>query len=118
MLGIALGVTALITVLSVMNGFERELRERILGMASHATVSSFSGGLADWSRLAESARRHPEVVGVAPFVHGEAMITRSRYVHGALVQGVLPEKEPQVSDIGKFMIAGSPARSARASVTR
>ncbi len=107
MLGIALGVTALITVLSVMNGFEKELRERILGMASHATISRFRGALEDWPAVAERARQHPRVVGVAPYVQGEAMLTRGRYVRGALVRGVLPEEEPKVSDIGKYLIAGS-----------
>ncbi len=107
MLGIALGITALITVLSVMNGFEKELRERILGMASHATISRFRGALEDWPAVAERARQHPRVVGVAPYVQGEAMLTRGRYVRGALVQGVLPEIEPEVSEIGKFMIAGN-----------
>jgi lipoprotein-releasing system permease protein len=107
MLGIALGVTALITVLSVMNGFEKELRERILGMASHATVSLFRGALQEWPSVAERARQHPRVVGVAPYVQGEAMLTRGRYVRGALLQGVLPEIEPEVSDIDEFMIAGS-----------
>ncbi len=107
MLGIALGVTALITVLSVMNGFEKELRERILGMAAHATVSRFRESLQDWPAVAERAARHPRVVGVAPYVQGEAMLTRGRYVRGSLVQGVLPEQEPEVSDIGDYMIAGT-----------
>jgi len=107
MLGIALGVTALITVLSVMNGFEKELRERILGMASHATVSLFRGALEDWPSVAQRARQHPRVVGVAPYVQGEAMLTRGRYVRGAMVQGVLPEIEPDVSDIDEYMTAGS-----------
>ena len=106
MLGIALGVTALITVLSVMNGFEKELRERILGMASHATISRFRGSLENWPSVAERARQHPRVIGVAPYVQGEAMLTRGRYVRGALVQGVLPQVEPEVSDIDKYMIAG------------
>lgn len=107
MLGIALGVTALIAVLSVMNGFEKELRERILGMASHATVSRFRGPLEDWQGVAERARQHPHVVGVAPYVQGEAMLTRGRYVRGALIQGVLPHIEPEVSEIDKYMTAGS-----------
>ena len=107
MLGIALGVTALITVLSVMNGFEKELRERILGMASHATVSRFRGALEDWPSVAQRARQHPRVIGVAPYVQGEAMLTRGRYVRGALVQGVLPEIEPEVSEIDEYMTAGS-----------
>jgi lipoprotein-releasing system permease protein len=106
MLGIALGVTALITVLSVMNGFEKELRERILGMASHATISRLSGSLVGWTDVATAVRTHPRVIGVAPFVHGEAMLTHGRYVHGALVQGVLPEREHEVSDIDDYMVAG------------
>jgi lipoprotein-releasing system permease protein len=107
MLGIALGVTALITVLSVMNGFERELRERILGMASHATISGTDGTLAGWRALVDRAREHPDVVGVAPYVHAEAMLNRGRSVHGALVRGVLPESEPEVSEIDRFMVEGS-----------
>lgn len=106
MLGIALGVTALITVLSVMNGFELELRTRILGMASHATISRLGGPFDDWKETADTARRHAHVIGVAPFVQGEAMLTKGRYVHGALVQGVLPEFEPEVSDIKDYMVAG------------
>lgn len=107
MLGIALGVTALITVLSVMNGFERELRERILGMASHATISGIDGTLENWSALVERAREHEDVRGVAPYVQGEAMFTRGNLVQGALIRGVLPEREPEVSDVGRFMLKGS-----------
>ena len=107
MLGIALGVTALITVLSVMNGFERELRERILGMASHATISGFNGQLAGWRDLADRAATHPEVVGVAPYVRGEAMLSNGQLVHATLVRGILPDLEPTVGDIQDFMIAGA-----------
>jgi lipoprotein-releasing system permease protein len=107
MLGIALGVTALITVLSVMNGFERELRERILGMASHATISGTDGTLVGWSGLIDQAREHPDVVGVAPYVQAEAMLNRGGVVRGALVRGVLPETEPEVSEIDRFMEEGS-----------
>ena len=71
MIGIALGVTALITVISVMNGFERELRERILGIASHATISGYDRALADWESLAAAAEAHAEVVGAAPFVESQ-----------------------------------------------
>lgn len=106
MLGIALGVTALITVLSVMNGFELELRTRILGMASHATIARVGRVFDDWAETARAVKNHDHVVGAAPYVQGEAMLTRGRYVHGALVQGVLPEIEPQVSDIGDYMVAG------------
>ncbi|MDX1512623.1 MAG: lipoprotein-releasing ABC transporter permease subunit [Gammaproteobacteria bacterium] len=107
MLGIALGVTALITVLSVMNGFERELRERILGMASHATISGIDGTLRNWEPLIERAREHPEVIGVAPYVQAEAMFTRGNLVQGALIRGVSPEREPEVSDVGNFMLKGT-----------
>ena len=70
MLGIALGVTALITVLSVMNGFEKELRDRILGMTSHATITGFDGTLEDWVSLSASALDNKKVLGVAPVCGG------------------------------------------------
>jgi lipoprotein-releasing system permease protein len=107
MLGIALGVTALITVLSVMNGFERELRERILGMASHATISGTGGTLSGWRALIDRARAHPDVVGIAPYVQAEAMLNRGGAVRGALIRGVMPELEPEVSEIDRFMLEGS-----------
>ncbi|MDH3316994.1 MAG: lipoprotein-releasing ABC transporter permease subunit [Gammaproteobacteria bacterium] len=107
MLGIALGVTALITVLSVMNGFERELRERILGMASHATISGTGGTLSGWGGLIDRARAHPDVVGIAPYVQAEAMLNRGGAVRGALIRGVMPELEPEVSEIDRFMLEGS-----------
>ncbi len=110
MFGIALGVTALITVISVMNGFERELRTRILSMASHATIAGIDGPLEDWERLTERARGQPGVVGAAPYVEGEVMITHGTAVRGALLRGVLPGREPEVSDIGAYLVSGSLAR--------
>lgn len=107
MLGIALGVTALITVLSVMNGFEKELRERILGMVAHATVSSIDGGLPGWRDVAEQLQRHPRVEGVAPFVNGEVMITRGGDVSGTLIRGILPEMEGDVSRVVDSIETGS-----------
>ena len=74
LLGVALGVAALITVLSVMNGFERELRDRILGMASHATISALRDGLDDWQGVAAKAQQNSEVEAIAPYVEGEAML--------------------------------------------
>ena len=106
MAGIALGVTALITVLSVMNGFEKELRDRILGMTSHATISGFDGTLKDWRSLKTIALENPKVVGVAPFVEAQAMLTRGTAVRGVLIRGVLPEEEPAVSRVGEFMKSG------------
>ncbi len=107
MLGIALGITALITVLSVMNGFQQELRERILGMTSHATISAAGGRMDDWRVVVEQTERNPEVLGGAPFVTGEAMLSNSALVSGALIRGVLPDQERRVSDIGENMIYGS-----------
>ncbi|MEW6168812.1 MAG: lipoprotein-releasing ABC transporter permease subunit [Pseudomonadota bacterium] len=107
MLGIAIGVTALITVLSVMNGFERELRTRILGMASHATISAFRGGLEDWRGAAQQAARNPQIVGLAPYVEGEGMVKVGAELSGTLLRGVLPEEEREVSSIGEHITAGS-----------
>jgi lipoprotein-releasing system permease protein len=105
-LGIGLGVAALITVLSVMNGFEQELRTRILGMASHASISGYRQPLTDWKRVAAMALDHPEVVGIAPYVQGEIMLTQGKKVSGALVRGILPDREPAVSTVGDHMRAG------------
>jgi lipoprotein-releasing system permease protein len=106
MAGIALGVTALITVISVMNGFEQELRARILGMVSHATVSGAGEGLREWRRALDEARRTPRVVGAAPYVEREVMMQGVR-VSGAIVRGVLPETEPEVSDLSQRMVEGT-----------
>lgn len=107
MLGIALGVTALITVLSVMNGFEKELRERILGMVAHATVLGGDGPLQDWRGVAEQAEAHPHVEGVAPFINGEVMITRGGEVSGTMIRGILPAEEGNVSRVTDSLVTGS-----------
>jgi lipoprotein-releasing system permease protein len=99
MLGIALGVTALITVLSVMNGFEKELRDRILGMASHATVTTFGGQMGDWQAVVASVESNPEVIAAAPYIRGETMLSHGNRVSGALLRGILPEEEARVSDV-------------------
>ena len=106
MIGIALGATALITVISVMNGFERELRERILGVASHATISGYDRALEDWESLVGAAEVHPEVVGVAPFVESQGMLTRAGQVRGVLIRGISPSREPAVSEIGGYLVEG------------
>lgn len=105
--GIALGVMALITVLSVMNGFEKELRTRILGMASHAQISGLSGSLADWPQLQESLRHDPRIVGSAPQVEFEGMLNHGSQVSGALIRGVLPSEEQAVSNVHEKMVAGT-----------
>jgi lipoprotein-releasing system permease protein len=107
MLGIALGVTALITVLSVMNGFEKELRERILSMAAHVSVTGLTGRLNDWQDVARIARDQPHVLGTAPYIEAEAMLIHGQAVSGAVVQGVLPAQERTVSQVGDKMKAGS-----------
>ncbi len=105
-LGIALGVTALITVLSVMNGFEKEIRQRILGMVSHAVITPWNGELSNWQQVVEKAREHPEVIGAAPYIERETMI-QGRAVAGSLIRGIEPQLEASVSDIGEHMLEGS-----------
>ncbi len=108
MLGIALGITALITVLSVMNGFQQELRGRILSMTAHATISRWNGLVEDWQGLRDQAQRSsPEVLGGAPYIRGEAMLNHASLVSGALLQGILPAEEKQVSHIGDKMVHGT-----------
>ncbi len=106
MLGIALGVTALITVLSVMNGFETELRERILGMASHATITAVDGSLENWQDVSEMIEDQPHVLASAPFVSGETMLSNGKQVSGAQLRGVLPETEGRVSDVVSHIRGG------------
>ena len=104
--GIALGVIALITVLSVMNGFEAELRERILGMTSHTTITGIDDGLKDWRTLEKKVINFPHVKGAAPFVRGQAMINADRRVSGTLIRGIDPGIEPQVSEVAEKMTSG------------
>lgn len=108
MLGIAVGVTALITVLSVMNGFEKELRARMLGMISHATVSGIGEDFRDWQGAVDKAIKHPHVVGAAPYVEREAMVQGMR-VSGALLRGIAPEREGTVSELVERMSPGAVA---------
>jgi lipoprotein-releasing system permease protein len=107
MAGIGIGVLALIVVLSVMNGFQKELRARILGVASHVQISGFDGRLADWREIAEEARKHPDVVAAAPYVSAQGLLANQQSVQGALVRGIVPELEDQVADIGSHMKRGS-----------
>lgn len=106
MLGIAVGVTALITVISVMNGFEKELRTRILGMTAHATIQSQYEGLHDWQKVAKAAANNPQVQGYAPYISAEGMLTYGQEVNGTLIRGILPSEEPNVSDVGNKMVFG------------
>ena len=106
MAGMALGVAALIVVLSVMNGFQTEIRTRILGVASHVQIADARGTLADWQSVARAAATHPRVVAAAPYLSGQGMLTRGRSARGALVRGVLPGEEALVTDLGQHMTAG------------
>src|SRR5688500_5298741 len=107
MLGIALGIAALITVMSVMNGFEKEIRARILGAAAHIQVMDPDRGIADWASLAQRMKQHPEVTAAAPFINAQGLLSTGSAVRGVFVRGVLPELEDQVADFGKHMRSGS-----------
>ena len=105
-LGITIGVAALIVVLSVMNGFQKELRTRILGVASHVQIAGMGGALADWRGIAAQAARHPDVLAAAPYVSQQGLIGMRQNVQGAIVRGVLPQDEDRVADIGRHMKGG------------
>ena len=107
MLGIALGVAALITVLSVMNGFQNELRTRILGAASHVQISGAGDVLADWQSVAELAVSDARVIAAAPYVNAQGMLTFDGAVRGSVVRGILPEREDRVVEIGRHMKVGT-----------
>jgi lipoprotein-releasing system permease protein len=106
MLGIALGITALITVLSVMNGFQEEVRGRILAMTPHATINRWNGLMENWRAVRDLVLEDTRVLGGAPYIRGEAMLNNASLVSGALIQGILPAEEQQVSDIGGKMVQG------------
>jgi len=106
MAGIALGVMALIVVLSVMNGFQEELRDRILGVAAHMEISGPGGQLADWPKLARQVAKHPEVRGMAPYVSGQALLALGSETKGTLIRGLLPEEENKVAEFARKMTSG------------
>ncbi len=107
MAGIALGVAALIVVLSVMNGFQKEVRDRMLSVLSHVEVFSLNGALPDWQRIARETRQHPDVIAAAPYVNAQAMFTNGDSVRGALIRGILPQAEPTVSDVAGRLRGGT-----------
>ena len=106
MLGITLGVAALIIVLSVMNGFQKEVRDRMLSVLPHIEVMQVEGTLNNWKALAQQLSKEPEVKGVAPYVVSQAMLSVGSNVRGVMLRGILPEQEPQVSDIAKQVFSG------------
>lgn len=106
LLGLALGVAALIVVLSVMNGFQKELRTRILGVVSHVQISAQDGALTDWQTTMQLAVRNPRVLAAAPFVQEQGMLSFDGEVRGMIVRGVLPEMENGVADFAAHMRVG------------
>ncbi len=105
--GIALGIAALITILSVMNGFGNEVRSRILSFVSHVTISEPNGQLREWEALGERVKGVPHVIAYAPYINGQALVARGKSVSGVMVRGVTPERELQVSEISGKIIDGS-----------
>ena len=108
MLGIALGVAALIIVLSVMNGFQKEVRDRMLGVVSHIEIFSRDGqALQSLDEIMAAARKNPEVIGAAPFINTQALIARGEDMKGAIVRGIDPKLEPEVTDTGGIASKGT-----------
>jgi len=105
MLGIALGVTTLITVISVMNGFEKELRSRILGAIAHATIQPLNGSLSDWRPVIAAVEDHAEVLGAAPYIE-EGVWLQGNASSGAFIRGIDPALETRVSEVSKKMLSG------------
>jgi lipoprotein-releasing system permease protein len=107
MVGIALGVAALIVVLSVMNGFQKELRATILGVVSHVQVIGVQERFENWQEIVKTTKAQNDVIGTAPFVSGEGLLTFGQRSQGAMIRGVLPNLENDVSDVGAHMVEGS-----------
>ena len=104
---IALGVMALIIVLSVMNGFQKEVRDRMLSVLSHIEIVNLAGPVDHWAeRTAEIEKRSPEVIAGAPFVSGQALLSTGSTVRGAMVRGIDPAAEPKVSDLAQAVRLG------------
>jgi lipoprotein-releasing system permease protein len=107
MAGVAIGVAVLIVVLSVMNGFEQELRGRILSLTSHASISAFGAGLPDWRETAVKVRAHREVAAAAPYIEDQGLLIAGGKSSGAIITGVLPAEESRVATIAEKMTVGS-----------
>jgi len=107
MLGIALGVAALIIVLSVMNGFQKEIRARILGVTPHLQVMAEGGQLFDWQPVLDMVSSHTGVSAASPYVNGQGMLSRNESVQGVMVRGILPEGENKLTGLDDKMKAGS-----------
>jgi len=103
---ITIGVMALIIVMSVFNGFEKEVRDRILDMISHMTVSSIDGKLYNWEKVANKVKTHPQVIAAAPYIEGEGMLIYAQNVHGVMIRGIDPKLEASVSKVAQKMKQG------------
>ena len=106
MLGIAIAVAVLIVVLSVVNGFERELKDRLLAMSGHASIENPEGGLSDWNVWADVAEAQPDVAAAAPFVNGQGLLVFGNHLSGAEFRGIEPALESRVSGVGDTVIEG------------
>jgi lipoprotein-releasing system permease protein len=105
-LGLMLGVATLIVVLSVMNGFQRELRSRILSVTSHATISALDGHLPDWQRVQDQVQHRPGVVAAVPYIEQQALLAHGTHIVGAGIRGVLPEEERRATGLAERVTVG------------
>jgi lipoprotein-releasing system permease protein len=106
-LGLTLGVAVLIVVLSVMNGFEEELRTRILSLTAHATISGLEGRIANWRPKVDEVARFAGVLAAAPYIEEQAMMTHGGNSSGILMRGILPDAERRVADLGPHLLSGA-----------
>ena len=113
MAGIALGVTSLIVVLSVMNGFQKEIRARILGITPHLQVSSDTGQIIDWQPVLDTVSKSPDVSAAAPYISGQGMLSLNDSVQGVMVRGILPEAENRLTGLAGKMKGGGSLSSLR-----
>ena len=105
-LGLALGVATLIVVLSVMNGFQREIRARILSVSSHATMMGLEGNLSNWQTVQQEVLKQPGVLAAAPYIEQQAMLANGAHIDGAIVRGVLPEQEKTTDGLAQRVTQG------------
>ena len=106
-MGLTLGVATLVVVLSVMNGFERELRTRILSVTSHAMLMGIHGTIDDWREVQQAVQREPGVIAAAPYIEAQALVTNKKTVKGVMVRGVLPVEEARTTTLDQHLTAGT-----------
>ncbi len=106
-IGIALGVAALIIVLSVMNGFQREIRSKIIGVTAHMQIMSPAGAISNWQDIGNQAKQNKHVLAYAPYIDGQGLISFDGSVSGVLIRGISADYEPKVDDVTKSIVSGS-----------